>query len=243
MTEKLDTIEKVLNSIQKNLKVPKDKKNLFGNFLYRNAEGILEAYKAEVSKELYPSDLTLVHTFELQLFGTRVFALCSSCLEMTRHPSSRPELLQRARIVATGFAEVDVSKKGMDQAQLSGAVMSYAKKYALCNLFAIDDSKDDPDSEEKYIGEKKTNPFANPKVMSGLAKAADEDMKDTQRKKNEEQFDSIKLAIINLGSLDELAAAWEEKKKELNSLAKYAPDLFAEITASKDREKSRISND
>lgn len=136
--EVLDTIHKIVKSIQMSLKVPKDKKNDFGGFVYRNAEGILEAYKNEVSRDIYPDDLIIIHEFDIKEIGGRLFSFCDSILELGDGTFKK----------ATGFSEIDLKKKGMDQSQLSGAVTSYSKKYALCNLFAIDDSKDDPDSKD-----------------------------------------------------------------------------------------------
>lgn len=227
MTDELTNISDILSSLQRNLKSPKDKRNNFGNFQYRNAEGILEAYKEEIKKVIYPSDLTLTHHFELSLLGGRIFAVCDSILD-----------IKGERVLANGFAEIDVTKKGMDQAQVSGAATSYAKKYALCNLFAIDDSKDDPDSKEKpNEEEQKKNAFG---FTKSFGDEVNEDMKDIQRKKNEEEFDCIKLAIMNLGSVSELEAAWISKKKEIASLKKYAPDLHAELQSIAVREKERI---
>lgn len=96
--------------------------------------------------------------------------------------------------------------------------------------------EDLPESDPKSQ-ELKKNAFGFTKA---LGTSMDEDMKDTQRKKNEEEFDTIKLSIMQLGSVSELKAAWESRMKEIRGLGKYAPDLFAELEAIKDREKKRI---
>ena len=220
MTEKLNNINEILNSLQKNLKAPKDKKNNFGNFQYRNAEGILEAYKEEVKKETYPNDLVLTHSFKIDLIGSRIFAICTSTLEMS---SAKKE--------AVGFAEIDVSKKGMDQSQLSGAVTSYAKKYALCNLFAIDDSKDDPDADEKPKEAKKESP----KNAFGLSKDGDlasgADMTKTLENENKELVKRLTARINQMGSAAELQGWLEEKavKTAYAKLDKYFSEGFAEV--------------
>lgn len=221
---KLNNINEILSSIQKNLKAPKDKTNNFGKFSYRNAEGILEAYKTEVSKDNYPEGLTLRHNFEIQAIHGRVFAICTSILETADCKTKE----------ANGFAEIDVSKKGMDQSQLSGAVMSYAKKYSLCNLFAIDDSKDDPDSDEKSHQQ---NAFG---ISQNLVNDLDDDKKEMHRMKNEEEFDVVKLAIMGCGSVEELEAAWQDKKKEIASLKKYAPDLYSGLVSIAATEKQNL---
>lgn len=218
----LNNISEILNSIQKNLKAPKDKKNNFGNFVYRNAEGILEAYKEEVSKEIYPNDLTLTHSFRFELIGSRLFAFCTSKIEL--NDGTKKE--------ADGFAEIDVSKKGMDQSQLSGAVTSYAKKYALCNLFAIDDSKDDPDADEKPKNDKGF--FKEAK--GALANVAEQGSQEMQQKKDEKKaadaekrqkaaeafFAKIKKELeSDFGSREEIQGLLDNYTKEIKALENY----------------------
>lgn len=192
MTDKLTNISEILNSIQLNLKAPKDKVNTYANFIYRNAEGILEAYKEEIKREKYPNDLTLTHKFTVTLLGTRVFATCTSVLKLK--DGSKEE--------ADGFAEIEISRKGMDQGQLSGAVTSYAKKYALCNLFAIDDSKDDPDSKDNSKEEPKKEPS-----LKGLAESVNVEDKELR--------EQVTLDKLHKG-LSEL-----EDEKEINDYLAY----------------------
>lgn len=226
MSEKL-TISQILNSIQKNLKAPKDKKNNFGNFAYRNAEGILEAYKEEIKNAKYPDDLTLTHKFSLDLIGSRLFAKCTSILKLSDGTKEEAE----------GFAEIDISKKGMDQAQLSGAVTSYSKKYALCNLFAIDDSKHDPDADDPDADEKTKN---EPRNAFGLKRDSDlakgDDMKETLNKKNEQDFAGLKAIIENCGGEEELKEVWTNKEnaKIIKSLQKWRPELYEKLIEAKD---------
>jgi hypothetical protein len=226
MTEKLNNINEILNSLQKNLKAPKDKKNNFGNFQYRNAEGILEAYKEEVKKETYPNDLVLTHSFKIDLIGSRIFAICTSTLETSC-----------AKKEAVGFAEIDVSKKGMDQSQLSGAVTSYAKKYALCNLFAIDDSKDDPDADEKPKEAKKEST----KNAFGLSKDGDlangADMTETFAKAAQDFFAKIKKDVEECGSLAEVQGLEETNKAKIAKLAKNYPNLYTMLSEAIDAVK------
>lgn len=222
MTEKLSNIYKILNSIQQNLKVPKDLKNIFGNFMYRNAEGILQAYKDEVSKENYPTDIILTHEFQVSAIGDRIFAICTSILELA--DGSKKE--------ATGFAGIDAIKKGMDQAQIAGAAISYAKKYALCNLFAIDDSKDDPDSNEK--------PEEEPSNIKKLGKALDGAMGEVQRAEHEKEFVRIKAIFELCENITDLGVVWAEEKKSIASMQKYADDLYQRLVEAKDAIKLRL---
>jgi hypothetical protein len=227
----LNNINEILNSIQKNLKAPKDKENKFGNFVYRNAEGILEAYKEEISKDIYPNDLTLTHSFKFELIGIRLFVFCTSKIELS--DGTKKE--------ADGFAEIDVSKKGMDQSQLSGAVTSYAKKYALCNLFAIDDSKDDPDADEKPKDNKGF--FKEPiGALSNIAEQGSQEMQEKKAekkavdmqeklKKEEEGLERLKTTLAGFGSVAEIEGYLNEVPNGSKSTRLQAINRMSEINA------------
>lgn len=123
----------MLHEIQASLKAPKDKVNDFGKYNYRNAEGILRAFK-----ECVPDGVSLVVSDAIIQVGDRIFLTATA------------RLYHDGAIIAeaTGAAMHAMQKKGMDDAQITGACSSYARKYALCGLFAIDDSADDPDGKD-----------------------------------------------------------------------------------------------
>lgn len=221
MTEKLNNISEILNSIQKNLKSPKDQKNNHGNYAYRKAEDILQAYKKEIEKEEYPKDMTLKHRLSVELIGGRFFLKCVSVL---KHNNLEEE--------AEGFAEIGDSQKGMTPAQLTGAVTSYAKKYALGNLFAIDDSKDDPDADEKPKGEKTGEPKKNAFGLSSDGPlASGDDMKETLQKSNEDSVARLIAAVKKKNSIAELNVWLGNKavQKEMNRLEKYLKQGFDSV--------------
>tara|TARA_R100000900_G_scaffold133619_1_gene110438 strand:- start:4812 stop:5240 length:429 start_codon:yes stop_codon:yes gene_type:complete len=119
----------ILQKIQSELRAPKGQRNNFGNYSYRSAEDILTAVKPLLEK--YGS--ALVSRDSLEAHGERIFV------------RSDAELYnEEAKLIgsSTGFAEHAVTKKGMDQAQITGSASSYARKYSLNGLFAIDDTKD-----------------------------------------------------------------------------------------------------
>ena len=120
----------VLHGIQTALKVPKDQWNACGKYPYRNAESILQSVKP-----LLPDGVVVlcdVTAAPYEVAGMMHVA----CLATATLKSADEE------IRATAYAVEPLEKKGMDAAQLSGATISYAKKYALANLFAIDGTKD-----------------------------------------------------------------------------------------------------
>lgn len=123
------TKEKVseLVFIQSKLKAPKNQENKFGGYKYRSCEDILEAVKpllAEVNCSLTISD-------DIMQVGDRIYVKATATL-----------YTPTTTFVNTAFAREALSKKGMDESQVTGAASSYARKYALNGLFCIDDTKD-----------------------------------------------------------------------------------------------------
>lgn len=124
----MDNIYAELARIQRELKAPKNLYNKFGNYKYRNAEGILEAVKPLLN------GLALVINDEPVVVGERYYIRATATLTDGEQ-----------RVDATAYAREDEQKKGMDGCQITGACSSYARKYALNALLMIDDSKDSDD--------------------------------------------------------------------------------------------------
>ena len=118
------TINEKLSKIQTRFKSKKSRFNSFGKYYFRSAEDILEAIKPFI-KEL---DVTVVINEEL---------VDSSVIRTTATITDGKETIN-----ATAVVGVDLDQKGMQMPQRFGAASSYAKKYALGNLFLIDDTKD-----------------------------------------------------------------------------------------------------
>lgn len=118
-----------LQKIQSELKAPKNQKNTFGGYKYRNLEDICEAVKPLLSKY----NCSLILSDDVVMVGERTYLKATATLidSETGEKTSN-----------NGFAREDVAKKGMDLSQLTGACSSYARKYALNGLFCIDDTKD-----------------------------------------------------------------------------------------------------
>ena len=142
----MNIYEKLLN-IQHELKAPKNCRNTFGNYNYRSAEGILEALKPLCFK--YKSVLRM--TDEIVDIGGKLFVKAVSELIDVEVSNPTPDSI--FAIGAQGWAQIPEGKKGMDLAQVTGAASSYARKYCLNALFAIDDTKDSdalPPDEPKH---------------------------------------------------------------------------------------------
>jgi hypothetical protein len=125
----------ILYELQKNIHAPKDKKNTFGNYNYRTAEGILA-----VAKSVMPEGVSIVLSDDVIEIGGHVFVKAKATLK------SGSDVIAES----FGFAGHPLDKKGMDFSQITGASSSYARKYALQGLFALDDSSADPDVTNKH---------------------------------------------------------------------------------------------
>lgn len=124
-----NTIFQKLQNIQSKLKVEKKNYNSFGGYSYRSCEDILEAVKPL----LVENNLALVMTDQVEAVGERYYIKATAILYDTENGTN---------ISATAYAREAKEKKKMDDAQVTGSSSSYARKYALNGLFAIDDAKD-----------------------------------------------------------------------------------------------------
>ncbi|MEG2662839.1 MAG: ERF family protein [Hafnia sp.] len=121
-----------LAKIQRGLNAPKKQRNTFGGYNYRSCEDILEAVKPLLD------GLFLSITDEVVMIGERFYVKATATI--TDGESSHS---------STAMAREELTKKGMDAAQITGATSSYARKYCLNGLFGIDDTKDADTDEHK----------------------------------------------------------------------------------------------
>lgn len=119
---------KELITIQSELKAPKSQFNKFGGYKYRKAEDILEAVKPLLNKQ----KCTLTITDDIVMVGNRIYVKATATIKNEKGECE----------TTTGWAREEETKKGMDGSQITGASSSYARKYALNGLFAIDDNAD-----------------------------------------------------------------------------------------------------
>ena len=136
-------IQEKLMNIQYELKCNKSQYNSFGRYAYRSSEDILEAVKPL----LYKYKATLVINDDIVLIGDRFYVKATSKIT---------DIETGECVESTAFAREDESQKGMSSAQVTGSVSSYARKYSMNALFAIDDNKD-ADSTNTHGKEIKPN--------------------------------------------------------------------------------------
>lgn len=118
-----------LKEIQKRLKAPKDMKNTFGGYKYRSAESILNAVKPL----LYEYNCTLCINDEIEAVLDSAYVKATATLTDCETGES---------VSANAYAREAMQLKGQSPSQMTGTASSYARKYALNGLLAIDDTKD-----------------------------------------------------------------------------------------------------
>ena len=121
------TLNQKLATIQTKFKSKKSRFNSFGKYYFRSAEDILEATKP------YLLELGVTVTINENLVETSPMPIIESCATISDGENT---------LNATALVGVDLNQKGMQTPQQFGTASSYGKKYALGNLFLIDDTQD-----------------------------------------------------------------------------------------------------
>lgn len=118
-----------LQAVQRDLKAPKGQFNSFGKYKYRSCEDIVEAVKPLLND----NGLILTMSDSVEEIGNRIYIKATA---------SVIDVVTGDKVEVTAMAREPEEKKGMDTSQITGTASSYARKYALNGLFAIDDTKD-----------------------------------------------------------------------------------------------------
>jgi len=117
------------------LKTPKQRKNSFAKFQYRNVEDITQAAKPLLEKH----NLLLNISDDLYDVDGRLFVKATATISDGETALS-----------STGYAELDSARKGMSMEQISGSASSYARKYALAGLLCLDASEDSDSHQARH---------------------------------------------------------------------------------------------
>ena len=185
----MNVYEKLI-AIQSELKAPKSQYNSFGKYAYRNCEDILEALKPllkEHKSTIYISDeiVTVLERFYVKATVTFIDAETGE------------------KIINTAYAREEEDKKGMDGSQVTGSSSSYARKYALNGMFAIDDTKDSDFTNTTIKGDNTGLSEAQIKRLLAIASKVNISADDVKkvvaksfgvqdlRKMNKQQYDEI----------------------------------------------------
>ena len=151
----METLIKELSRIQKELNAPKNQLNKFGGYNYRSCEDILQAVKPILG------DGAIIVSDDIKIHGERVYVEATATFYLGGESLSNKAL-----------AREPLNKKGMDEAQITGATSSYARKYALNGLLLIDDNKDADSMDNSNEGEKPHPSSAKAKEQKRLKSEA-----------------------------------------------------------------------
>ena len=194
----MNVYEKLI-AIQSELKAPKSQYNNFGKYAYRNCEDILESLKPllkEHKSTIYIADeiVTVLERFYVKATVTFI------------------DVESGESITNTAYAREEESKKGMDGSQVTGASSSYARKYALNGMFAIDDTKDSDFTNTTTKGDNSGLSEAQIKRLLAIASKVNISADDVKivvaksfgvqdlRKMNKQQYDEICSRLEKKGS-------------------------------------------
>lgn len=151
-----------LAQIQSELKAPKGQRNTFGKYNYRSCEDILEAVKPLLKER----GLVILITDDIVQIGERYYVRATATIYDS----------EGSFISNSALAREELKRTGMDASQITGATSSYARKYALNGLLAIDDTKDADATNKGQDEPKPTTKSQQPiaftdEIKGALAKA------------------------------------------------------------------------
>jgi hypothetical protein len=198
-----------INKIQTELVAPKDLNNKFGNYKYRSCESILKALKPLLQE----CELILLINDSIQQVGDRFYIKAEATIKD-----------ENGEISTTAYARESLTKKGMDDSQVTGAASSYARKYALNGLLCIDDTKDADSKDNSKEG--------NPKeksIVKKISNVIDDDSKEILNTMNKESSSIIIKALSESDCKDSLDEIYNDYKPEMTKLYKYNVTLFNEV--------------
>lgn len=210
--ENFETAIDLLHHVQMHLHAPKNQYNSFGKYHYRSCEDILEGLK-----DVLPAGASVTIDDSIEAVGDRVYIKATATLRY-----------KGEQISISAYAREPRERKGMDEAQVTGASSSYARKYALNGLFLIDDVKDADTNESKTA--EKSAPKEQPKQKQPEKQKADKPEDDeTQRARR------IYAAISDAKSIKTLKEITELHADFLASLSKNQPQIYKQIMDLKEK--------
>ena len=211
-------VYKKLLEIQTRLKAPKGQENTFGHYNYRSCEDILEAVKPLLKDQ----NCALVICDGIEHIGERYYI----CAEASLIDTETGDLVSNK-----AYAREEENKKGMDGSQITGTSSSYARKYALNGLFAIDDAKDaDTDGFRKQTnGPTKAEQAADSKKADKINEGFN---LGNVEMATEEQIEAIKAAAKE-AKVNIITALKAKKRQSLHDLTYVEANGFLDLLNSK----------
>lgn len=209
MSDKERTFLERVSLLITELKAPKSQRNNFGKYNYRSAEDILEAVKPLANNYGLVPKLS----DEPVMIGDWHYIKATASIKDVKTGEEE---------VATAYAREPLTKKGMDESQITGTASSYARKYAMNGLYQIDDTKD-ADSDEYTEQVKQATPKPITKTQQQALQKRSDEIAELAKLESKNFFDqitekkigySVDISKINTEQLATLT-------RYLNELEKY----------------------
>lgn len=189
-----------LAEIQRTLNAPKGQYNSFGKYNYRSCEDILEGVKPLLN------GLFLSISDEIVLIGDRYYVKATATITDGEASHS-----------ASAMAREAIDKKGMDDAQITGATSSYARKYCLNGLFGIDDAKDADTDEHRN---QQQNNRSQPQKSAQQSRQTQQSAKRTDSRTPQQLLTAFTEYAMKAGP-EELEKAWKSADKSLSGTEQH----------------------
>ena len=193
-----------LMAVQAELKAPKNQHNSFGKYDYRSAEDIVEAVKPLLKE----NGLFLTMSDDIVLIGDRYYVKATVKVV---------DIVTGESVQTSALAREAAQRKGMDECQVTGTASSYARKYALNGLFAIDDTKDAD-----------TDQYARQTSKAPVKSSQNEDLMAAKRRLKAEvdrigcTWDEVKaISNMKLGKMETKKMSVDEVNKLTTNLEKW----------------------
>lgn len=200
-----------LVAVQADLKAPKSQRNNFGKYNYRSCEDIIEAVKPLLKE----NGLFLTMSDDIVLIGDRYYVKATV---------SVTDIVTGESVQTSALAREAAQKKGMDDSQITGTASSYARKYALNGLFAIDDTKDADTDQYKQQTNGSNSPQNRPQQPANTNKG-----NTTKTAINGAQDEMKAKAIKSLNAEIERTGVAGSEVKAI-AIAKYGKDSVNKMT-------------
>lgn len=209
MSDKERTFLERVSLLITELKAPKSQRNNFGKYNYRSAEDILEAVKPLANNYGLVPKLS----DEPVMIGDWHYIKATASIKDVKTGEEE---------IATAYAREPLSKKGMDESQITGTASSYARKYAMNGLYQIDDTKD-ADSDEYTEQVKQATPKPITKTQQQALQKRSDEIAQMAKLESKNFFDqitekkigySVDISKVNTEQLGTL-------NRYLNELEKY----------------------
>lgn len=212
-------LQECLNYIQVSLNAPKNLHNAFGKYNYRNLEGIFEGLKPLLKE----TGCVITITDSLMMVGDRYYIKATASIWKGEESH-----------VCEGWARETEVKKGMDESQITGSTSSYARKYAMNGLFAIDDTQDADSMDNRNTVQSKPKSQKTPPKKAFDPKLMPRPSSDSKMPRITQNSDTIEFGTHQGEKWSEVEEGWLVFMSKKDDATKNVMDCRNELLRRKE---------